>query len=331
MNVDHNGRPRTDRQRSCAVVVLGAGRSGTSAITRALAAVGVDLGDRLRPGAGKNPTGFFEDIDMLALNKRLKHALRIKGDSVRLIADEEWSAPTLRALHDDAVETIRRRFGDRSPWGYKYGRTLRLLPFWQEVYRTLDLDVRYVVALRNPMSVARSRGQLDPERGTQEKSDLEWLVNIVPYFRAVRECPFVVVDFDLVMADPVGQLERLARTISLPLNEATHRSICVYRDEFLQPGRRHTVFTMEQLGADTSIHPLVREAYGWLFGLASDEITADSPELWDAWARIESEVSALRPLLLHIDQVQARLTRARRSPLGPLQSVPVLLRWLRNR
>jgi hypothetical protein len=41
-----------------AVVVLGAGRSGTSAATRGLQALGVDLGDRLRPGGGKNPTGF---------------------------------------------------------------------------------------------------------------------------------------------------------------------------------------------------------------------------------------------------------------------------------
>ena len=143
--------------RPCAVVVLGAGRSGTSAITRGIQAIGVDLGDHLRPGGGKNPTGFFEDQDLLSLNKRLKRALRIRGDSVRLIEEAEWQADAVRLLHDEAVATIRRRFGGVSLWGYKYGRTLRLLPFWRAVYEALDLDVRYVVALRNPLSVARSR------------------------------------------------------------------------------------------------------------------------------------------------------------------------------
>ena len=55
------------------------------------------------------------------------------------------------------------------------------------VFHSLDLDVRYVLAVRNPLSVARSRAKLNPQRGTQEKSDLEWLVNVVPYFREVRE------------------------------------------------------------------------------------------------------------------------------------------------
>ena len=58
-----------------AIVVLGAGRSGTSAITRGLQTLGVELGDQLRPGGGKNPTGFFEDESLMKINKRLRKAL----------------------------------------------------------------------------------------------------------------------------------------------------------------------------------------------------------------------------------------------------------------
>jgi hypothetical protein len=71
------------------VVVVGVGRSGTSAITRGVQALGVELGDRLRPAGGKNPTGFFEDQHLLAINQRLKRLLRIRGDSVRLIESGE--------------------------------------------------------------------------------------------------------------------------------------------------------------------------------------------------------------------------------------------------
>lgn len=314
------------RQR--AIVVIGAGRSGTSAITRGLQAIGVDLGDNLRPGGGKNPTGFFEDQDLLALNKRLKRLLGIRGDSVRLIADEEWQAPAVVALRDEAVQVIRRRFGHSPVWGYKYARTLRMLPFWLTVYAGLDLDVSYVVALRNPISVARSRGKLDPRRGTQEKSDLEWIVNVVPYFRLIRSRPFVVVDYDLVMAAPSRQLERMAGELALPLTAEVRASIEDYARRFLRADMRHSRFTLEDVRTSSTVHPLVRRGYTLLHRLATEELEPKSEELWAQWAEIEAALELLAPALAHIDRVEEELRRAQRSPLGPLQLVPQLWRKL---
>jgi len=314
---------------SCAVVVLGAGRSGTSAVTRGLQALEVDLGDKLRPGRGKNPTGFFEDQDLLALNKRLKRLLNMTGESVRLIAKEQWQAQEIRALQDEAGETIRRRFGTRALWGYKYGRTLRFLPFWENVFQSLDLDVRYVVALRNPLSVACSRAKLDPQRGTQEKSDLEWLVNVVPYFREVTKRPFVVVDYDAVMADPVAQLKRIAASLHLP--DAPEALLKNYTKEFLRPNMRHSTFTIGDLEGDDRVNPLTKDAYGWLHRLAHDEVKPDSPELWKDWQRIEKALEALASVLRHIDQVQHDLRCAQRHILGPLQALPQAWRAVRGR
>lgn len=310
--------------RPCAVVVLGAGRSGTSAMTRGLAALGVDLGDRLRRGWGKNPTGFFEDRDILALNRRLKRALGVRGDSVRLINDAAWDDPALAALRAEAVETLRARFGDKPLWGYKYGRTLRFLPFWEAVHEALDLDVRYVLALRNPLSVAASRGKLDPRRGRQQKSDLEWLVNVVPYFRRARSRPLVAVDFDALLADPAGQLARITEILALPPADTV--DIAAYAEEFLRPGMRHSRFTADDL-ADRA-DPLVHDAYRWLHGLASDAVTIDEPALWDDWTRIERAVATLAGALDQLDHVEGELRRAKRHPLGALQALPPLWRRL---
>jgi hypothetical protein len=313
------------------VVVLGAGRSGTSAITRGVQAVGAELGDRLRPGGGKNPTGFFEDQDLLAVNKRLKRALGIRGDSVRLIEEGEWQADAVRSLRDEAVATIRRRFGAVPLWGYKYGRTLRLLPFWREVFEALALDVRYVVALRNPLSVARSRAVLDARRGTQEKSDLEWLVNVVPYFHYVREHPFVVVDYDRLMAEPLAQLRRMVVRLALPATPAVEESMRAYTAEFLKPGMRHSRFTVQDLEHDARANPLTVDAYRWLDRLAGDEIDPAAPELWQDWGRIAAAVLAMAPVLRHIDRVEDDLRRAQRNLLGPLQAAPEFWRKLRSR
>jgi hypothetical protein len=315
---------------SIAVVVLGAGRSGTSATTRALAAIGVDLGDDLRPGGGKNPTGFFEDQALLEVNKRLKRALHIRGDSVRLIEDAEWDAPAIAALRAEAVERIRGRFGGRPLWGYKYGRTLRLLPFWRAVYDELGLDVRYVVALRNPLSVARSRGALDARRGTQEKSDLEWLVNVVPYFRQVRERPFVVVDYDRVMAEPTAELARIARVLALPTPPDVGSSIRAYAEEFLRPGMRHSRFTAEDLAKDPHVNPWTRRGYLWFYRFAVEEADPNDPRLWQEWEPIERAVDELRGVLLHIDRIESDVRRSQRSLLGPLQIAPQIWRKLRS-
>src|SRR5882724_9597278 len=51
------------------IVVLGMHRSGTSAMTRALQAMGVELGSRLMPPVeGENDKGFWEDLELNALN-----------------------------------------------------------------------------------------------------------------------------------------------------------------------------------------------------------------------------------------------------------------------
>jgi len=299
-----------------AVVVVGVGRSGTSAITRGVQALGVELGDRLRPAGGKNPTGFFEDQDLLAINRRLKRLLHIRGDSVRLIESDEWQTPAMRSLQREAVATVRRRFDQYPLWGYKYARTLRLLPFWREVLAAVHLDARYVVALRNPLSVARSRARLDPQRGTQEQSDLEWLVNVVPYFRELRGRPFVVVDYDLILAHPGQQLRRIAAALALPVTAQTERAIEAYAGQFLRSRMRHSVFSERDLHGRAN--ELTAAAYLWLRRLASDAVDATDPHLWSEWEEIERRLLAMAPVLRHLDRLQAELRRAQWNPLGPV-------------
>lgn len=83
---------RSDRQR--AVLVLGAGRSGTSITARALQAIGVDLGNDVKPPSRKNSTGNFDDAALLKLSKRLRRTLGLRADSLRLLDDDAWTSPT---------------------------------------------------------------------------------------------------------------------------------------------------------------------------------------------------------------------------------------------
>lgn len=304
--------------RSRAIFVVGAGRSGTSAITRGLQALGVELGDRLKAPTDKNPTGFFEDRDLLRIAKRMRAELGLRAESVSLIDAPQWSKTEIDALVDEAVATIQQRFAQFPLWGFKYAQTLRMLPFWETVTQRAGIDLNFVVAARNPLSVARSRTQLDPLRGLQEKTDLEWLVNVVPHFRRMAERRFVVVEYDLLMEDPRVQLARMAERLSIPMDAGAQRGVEAFVSEFLKPGMRHTQFVDDDLDRDPRLNPLVRDAYRWLRRLATDQVATDDPDLWRDWARIEAQLDASAPLLRHVDYLESELRRGRGGRLGRL-------------
>lgn len=315
----HPPPPASDR--ATVIVVLGAGRSGTSAITRGLDALGVDLGDNQRLGSGKNPTGFFEDKDILAISRQLKRALGIRGHSLRLLDDAEFDSPRVRALRAQAAEALGRRFGGKPLWGYKYARTLRTLPFWQGVHDALDLDVRYLLALRNPLSVARSRAAINPQRGRQVWSDLEWLVNVVPFFQRTAAAPRAVVDFDRLMAEPEGQLARVARDLGLLLGPDQQSSIDEYAHRFLVKDKPASRFMRDDLVADPSVNRWTAEGYAVLDEAAADELTLDSPAFTRRWADIEAAVADLGPLLAEFDHLRASTVRARWNPTSPVEAM----------
>lgn len=307
------------------VTILGVGRSGTSAITRGMQAIGIDLGNNLRPGSGKNPTGFFEDNDFLKISRRLKRTLGVRADSVRLIDEREYDLPVVKQIEDDCVAMIKRRFSNSPIWGYKYARTSRFLPFFERVFERCGVEARYVYAVRNPLSVAKSRARLEPQRGTQEQSDLEWLTNVVPYFeRAARGKTCVFVDYDNVMADPEKELERMARGLGLPVDDKVRREIQTYKTEYLKPGIRHSRFAIEDLDKSPNLNVLARDAHRWLWKLATDQIAFDDEALWTDWRRIASRMEDLRPVLDHCDRITNMLRYAQMNPLGPLQAIPPL-------
>ena len=326
--VDASGQSET-RQR--AVLILGAGRSGTSIVTRAIQSVGVDIGNDFKPPSRKNPTGFFEDVALLKLSKRLRRTLGLRPDSLRLLDDEVWTSPSVMPFYEEFATTINHRFGDAPIWGFKYARTMRLLPFWVRLFANMNISPSYVMPIRNPLSVARSRKKLDAHRGVQANSDLEWLVNVVPYFDRVQNSNLVVIDYDRLMEDPTAQLRRLAERLELPLSDQAQQDISFFANSFIKPGLKHSHFSLDDLQSASSINVLVRDAYVWLDRLSRDDIQASSADLWRAWSKFDVGVSELGPILARMDALNRELRYAQWNPLSFLvASWKLLQRYIRG-
>lgn len=295
-----------------AVIVVGAGRSGTSVLTAGVGVLGVDLGNHLKAGGvKKNPKGFFEDIELLDVNHRVHKAfgLRESGANVRLVDDRAWQTVDLAVLHDEAVAIIRRRFSDDRPFGLKSGGLLRLLPFWEWVFASAGVEPRYVMALRNPLGVADSRANLEIFRGYQEKSDLEWLAQTLPYIDRLKGHPLVVVDYDLLMRDPKAQLHRIAVGLDLPLNDEVVTGISDYADEFVARDLHHHRHDLADLQKREELNPLTVGAYLWLHRLATDDIGPNDPELWSAIEDLQERFAAMAPVLRYVDFLEDELKR----------------------
>jgi hypothetical protein len=191
----------------------------------------------------------------------------------------------------EAAEYLPANFTGHSLWGYKDPRTIRLLPFWQLVLRQLGVDEYYLVAIRNPLSVAASLFQ---RQGMDTVTAHRlWLVYMVPYLSELANRRFIVADYDLLMADPLVQLERIAHALELPLDERTRAEVCRFSGDFLDTNLRHTLFNEYDFEPTRGVTPLAREAYLWLRQLATDRLAHDSFGFWSAWERCRGAVATL--------------------------------------
>jgi len=256
-------------------------RSGTSAIARGLQMLGVYLGNDFLGAKPDNPTGYWEDRNIFDINERLLTALGLKWEDIALIDDARWHEPEVEALLAEAVEYLRSHFLSHPLWGFKDPRTIRLLPFWQSVLRRLEVDESYLVVLRNPRSVASSLFQR--QGMVPVTAHLLWLAYMVPNLSKIANRSFVVSDYDLVMAEPRLQLERIARCLRLPLDGSEEAGVEEFASTFLNLALRHSYFDVSDFELDSNLPLLAREAFLWLHRLATDRTPTDSPRFWSAW------------------------------------------------
>lgn len=284
------------------VVVLGMHRSGTSAVTRALQVLGVDLGERLMlPAAGNNDKGFFEDSDVNAINIELLKELGQDWHTLTLIAADELLHEKYAGLRLRAIELLRSRLQDTDCFGLKDPRLCRLLPFWQKVFEHLQVDVSYVIAVRNPLSVANSleaRNQIP-----HEKSHYLWLEHVLPSVLLTQGMRRVLVDYDLLMENPQKQMDRMALGLDSKLDPVR---LAEFSRDFLDIRLRHTAYKPEDVLESPLVPHPVRTAVMLLADVAADRLSLDSEELAGAFGNLAGQMAGMSQAmnyLLRLDNI----------------------------
>ncbi len=268
-----------------AIVVLGMHRSGTSVVTKGLQACGVFIGDNFIESQPDNPTGFWEDREIVRINEAL---LALKGISYRDLALFEPTAFEDRPcceLKATAVAYIKKTFLKESLWGFKDPRTVRLLPFWQSVLAECGSEPSYLIALRNPENAASSlvkREEID-----HETAHCLWLNYMIPFLSRVQGSPVAVLDYDRLLAEPKGELLRVSSQLKLPVGNELE----AFCKEFVDCSLRH-----ERPGSQNGAAMPYAAELTLAFYNRLDQLHESPPEaaFWDGWN------ASLKPTLEYI-------------------------------
>ncbi len=230
------------------LVVAGMHRSGTSAITGTLAALGADLPRTVLPANHANRRGHWEPQRLVELHDELLSHLNSSWCDYRKLQGVDTDA-VYRTWGPRMKEAFLQEYGDVSLPLLKDPRVCRLLPLWNRVFSELGLAPRYIVPLRHPREVAASLGVRDRIGPTEAL--LLWARYLLDAERHTRAYPRVVVGFDALMSDWLGVVGRIAAALHLEW-PVPPRDAAV--DEFLSESERHhQVTSLEEQQLPTPI------------------------------------------------------------------------------
>lgn len=263
--------PDAAHAKAMLVVVLGSHRSGTSATTRALSVMGVAMGENLLCAEPRNPKGFFEDVDVIAFNEEMLQFLGLNWAVLAPISATQIQNLVDAGYRDRAASMLQTKLAGHAAFGLKDPRITRLLNFWAPVFDKTGRDVRYVLALRDPASVASS---LHAAHGLQiVHGYYVWLAHMASAILHADDGQTCVLEYDALISDPSTEVRKLAAHLDLAIDA---EELQEYAGDFIDPALRSGSVSAQQLRREPNCPEIVADAFDTLKRLCADP----NPQNW---------------------------------------------------
>jgi hypothetical protein len=262
-----------------AVIILGMHRSGTSALTGALARLGLALPNTPLAGAADNPEGFFESRRIVSCNTRLMRAQTCAWNICFTLEPATVQAQATPELLEELYQILHGEFGDTGSFVLKDPRLCLLLPLWFPGLQRLSASQKVLLLARHPAEVVDSHAR----RNQHEAADtlLNWLHHMLEAEKMTRSLRRAVLLYEDLLAGWQAALGQALRTAGI----ATPRSFAVAGaeiDQFISPGLRHhkAVETGARIGPP-QLAPLVDQCWRAFMALARDPLDPYAPAALD--------------------------------------------------
>lgn len=265
------------------VLIAGMHRSGTSALARVLNSRGMTLAEDLMGPNHDNERGFFESIGLAGVHDKFFSAVGHGYDNARSLPEEAFVSPPARHLRERIVAHIQSFDSDGIAL-IKDPRISRLLPIWKEAAASINVTLKVVIAVRNPLEVAASLDRRN--RFSYEKSLLLWLRYMVSAEVNSRGLSRVVVGYPNLLKDWRAETDRIGRQLELELPDISEL-VNAQASEFLSPALRHHHFDEYSVYEDPRVSNWVRDVYGAFLKASRN----DDSELIEVVDRVSRQLS----------------------------------------
>ena len=261
--------PTSEKEfRRTALLVLGMHRSGTSAYTRTASLLGADLPSNLMPPVqGENEKGFWESLDVYKLNDEILESAGSAWDDWGLFNPDWFRVNLFSTFALRAADIIQRDFALSGLFVLKDPRICLILPFWEHVLNSLQIDLKCLIPFRQPLEVAAS---LKRRNGYGPlKSQLLWLRHVLDVERDSRRMVRAFSSYDVLMANWRKEISHITQVMHLawPRRSASSE---LEIDAFLDARLRHHNISTERVAAPAPISEWINETYAHLIELRQD-------------------------------------------------------------
>ncbi len=219
-----------------ALLVMGVGRSGTSALTRVLNLLGAALPAKTLAANSGNELGHWEPSSILALNEEILSVHGSDWHDPRSFPKEWFVSSEAEVFTDRAKTIIEDEYYCAPLIVIKEPRICRLAPIYLAALDRAGYASRIVIPLRHPSEVA---GSLKRRDGTDElTSELIWIRHMLEMEAASRHYPRVWTTYEQLLEDWRLVQERIASALNVTWpNQA--KAVAPEIDAFLAPALRH--------------------------------------------------------------------------------------------
>ena len=300
------------------LLLIGVGRSGTSAFVGIIRELGFRVPQPEVVADDTNPRGFGEPRWVVDFHTRLLKKRAVTTIDSRPAA---WDA-TAAAAHDDDVVAELRSWLEVQLVGadrivVKDPRISWFLPLWQRCADELGADIRFVTMLRPPTEVLASAkqwygtGQGDASRAGG------WVNIMLRTEQASRGLPRAFVRYDHLLADWAGEVQRVGGLLDEPTLATVDEARRAAVDAFVAPELRRQTRGWDDLDVPRPLRELVDRTWDALLPLAGN---GEGGETLDA---VRADYEQLYGDSEAIAQSSIRAAKARRKPAeSPAQATP---------
>ena len=257
------GRSRTKANRTC-IIVLGSHRSGTSALTRCLNLLGAALPREIIGPTISNEAGHWEPTPLVYLNDKMLKEAGSRWNDWRQFDVTTLGPERLSFYKSEIKRIIFEEFSNEPLFVLKDPRICRFVALYEEILKGMNVGVRYIHIVRNPLAVSASLKARD--NINERLSGLIWLRHVLDVDAAVKTKPNSILIYDMLLKNWRREISGVGADLNLewPLSI---EEVAIKLDQHFRRELRHHSASLTDLKVNDPLQAWLRQTYGAFLAL----------------------------------------------------------------